>query len=409
MPKDVLNKLEQLWLRAWSMILIEMSAEEISWLFCSARHLSLLSTRRTAIILTRARLVAGLFAVLTPLWIVIDIIVFPREVWIGLAGARVAASLAFGALIQIKWRIDRRSDAYKALGLLLAIPSVFYLFTYEHLALFELHGMQGAIATGYTFLPFVMLAGLSVFPLTLVECIGFATPMLLMPIAGAALSGAPVDLPAQGVTVWLLLLIVSVSALAGLSQLGFMIVFIREAIRDSMTGCFTRSSGEELLDLQFILATRVNAPLALAFIDLDHFKHINDSFGHEAGDKVLRNATMQLRTHLRAGDMLARWGGEEFVLIMPNTTGEQACLGLQRVCEVGLGMTPDNKPVTASIGVAERMADGVWDWVELVAKADNRMYEAKKAGRNRMIGCDSVEAPSAAVAPYEREFAEQRS
>lgn len=405
MPKDLLEKLEALWLRGWSMILIEMSAEEISWLFCSARHLSLLSTRRTAIILTRVRLVAGLFAVLTPLWIVIDMVVFPRAVWFGLAGARLAASLAFAVLVSKRWRIDSRIDAYKALGLLLAIPSVFYLFTYEHLALFQLHGMQGAIATGYTFLPFVMLAGLSVFPLTLVECIAFAIPMLLMPVAAASLSGVPIDLPAQGVTIWLLLLIVGVSALAGLSQLGFMIVFIREAIRDGMTGCFTRSSGEELLDLQFVLASRINAPLALAFIDLDHFKHVNDRFGHEAGDRVLRNASLQLRTHLRAGDMLARWGGEEFLLIMPNTTASQACLGLQRVCDAGLGTTPDGQPVTASVGVAERLADGVWDWVELVAKADNRMYEAKKAGRNRMIGCDT-EIPTKQACRHDEEVAE---
>lgn len=392
MPIGMLEKLEKLWLRAWSMILIEMSAEEIGWLFCAARHLSLLSTRRTAVILTRVRLVAGLFAVLTPLWIVIDMLVFPADVWHGLALARVAASLAFGGILFVKWHIDSRAQAYRALGYLLAIPTAFFLYTYEHLALFELHGMQGAIATSYTFLPFVMLAGLSIFPLTMVECISFAVPMLLTPLAATALSGAYVDLAAQGVTIWLLLLIVAVSALAGLSQLGFMIVFIREAIRDSMTGCFTRNSGEELLDLQFVLSSRVSAPLALAFIDLDHFKQINDSFGHEAGDRILKNATQQLRMHLRAGDILARWGGEEFVLIMPSTTARQACQGLQRVCEVGLGRTPDDKPVTASIGVAERQADDAWDWSELVAKADARMYEAKKAGRNRMVGCEDLDA-----------------
>jgi len=202
------------------------------------------------------------------------------------------------------------------------------------------------------------------------------------------LNGMNVALPSLAVTIWLLLLIVSVSALAGLSQLGFMIVFIREAIRDSMTGCFTRHSGEELLDLQFVLSSRINAPLALAFIDLDHFKQVNDEFGHEAGDAVLRNATQQMRKHLRAGDMLARWGGEEFVLIMPNTTARQACQGLERACEVGLGRTQDDRPVTASIGIAERLADGATDWTELVAKADARMYEAKQSGRNRIIGCD---------------------
>jgi diguanylate cyclase (GGDEF)-like protein len=377
--------LAKVWRHAWSLILIEMTAEEVGWLFCPGGHLSLLSKRRTAVILTRVRLVAGLFAILTPLWIGIDMAVFPAEIWQDLAWARLLASLAFGGIVVARWSIDSRRQQYGALGVLLAIPSLFFLFSYSHIAAFELEGLQKAIASGYTFLPFVMLAGLSIFPLTLIECVAFAAPMLSMPIIAATMTGAQLDWPSLGVTVWLLLLIVSVSALAGLSQLAFMIVFIREAIRDNMTGCFTRNSGEELLDLQFILSTRIHAPLALAFIDLDHFKHVNDSFGHEAGDQVLRNATTQLRKHLRAGDILARWGGEEFILIMPNATIGQAHQGLQRVYDLGLGAAPDGKRITASIGLAERVEDCAKDWSELVEIADARMYQAKQAGRNRIV------------------------
>lgn len=378
--------LAKLWRRAWSAILIEMTAEEVGWLFRPSGHLSLLSKRRTAVILTRVRLVAGLFAVLTPLWIAVDILVFPPELWHGLAWARLAASAGFGVLVVARWSIDVPRDAYRALALLLGVPSAFFLFSYAHIAAFDLQGLQKAIGSGYTFLPFVMLAGLSIFPLTLLECVAFAIPMLAMPLLGASMSAVAMDLPALGVTVWLLLLIVGVSALAGLSQLAFMIVFIREAIRDGMTGCFTRNSGEELLDLQFILSTRIHAPLSLAFIDLDHFKRINDSFGHEAGDQVLRNATRQLREQLRAGDILARWGGEEFVLILPNTNLAQARMGLQRVFQAGFGKAPDGRPVTASVGLAERIEDEARDWADLVEKADARMYQAKQAGRNRLVG-----------------------
>jgi GGDEF domain-containing protein len=83
---------------------------------------------------------------------------------------------------------------------------------------------------------------------------------------------------------WLLALITGVSTLAGMSQLAFMIALVRQAIRDPLTGVFSRRSGEETLDLQFTIAQRSNAALSIAFIDLDHFKSINDSFGHEAGD-----------------------------------------------------------------------------------------------------------------------------
>jgi diguanylate cyclase (GGDEF)-like protein len=367
------------------MILIEMSAEEVGWLFRPGEHLSLLSKRRTSVILTRVRLVAGLFGILTPLWIVVDVLVFPPEIWHGLAWARGVASAGFAAIVFARWKQDSQREAYLALASMLVVPSAFFLFSYVHIAGFDLAGLQKAVGSGYTFLPFVMLAGLSIFPLTLLECMALALPTLAMPMLAAIISNAHTDAATLGVTIWLLLLIVGVSALAGLSQLAFMIVFIREAIRDSMTGCFTRNSGEELLDLQFILSTRIQAPLALAFIDLDHFKHINDTFGHEAGDHVLRNATQQLRKHLRAGDILARWGGEEFVLILPNANRNQAMQGLQRVCEAGLGKAPDGAPVTASIGVAERIEDRAGDWAELVEIADSRMYQAKQSGRNRIV------------------------
>ena len=104
------GRLAKLWLHAWSMILTEMTAEEVCWLFWPAGHLSLLSTRRAAVILTRVKLVGGLFAILTPLWIVIDMLVFPPEVWHGLAWARVAASAAFSTLLLVKWRIEKLAD-----------------------------------------------------------------------------------------------------------------------------------------------------------------------------------------------------------------------------------------------------------------------------------------------------------
>ncbi|HEY6895625.1 MAG TPA: diguanylate cyclase [Rhodocyclaceae bacterium] len=392
MPREAIAKL---WLRAWSMILVEMTAEEVVWLFWPGGHLSLLSNRRSAIIVTRVRLLAGLFAILTPLWIIIDMAVFPAEVWRGLAGARVAASLAFGAVLAATQRTAGLGGAYKGLAFLLTIPAAFFLYSYEHMAQFTLNGLPGAIATGYGFLPFVMLAGLSIFPLTLAESLVFSLPMLLMPVIATMLTTPHLDLPLISMTIWLSLLIVGVAALAGLSQLAFMIVFIREAIRDNMTGCFTRHSGEELLDLQFVLATRVNAPLALAFVDIDHFKRINDNFGHEAGDMVLKGAAAQLRKHLRAGDMLTRWGGEEFLLIMPNTTAQHAHQALMRVCESGLGLTPDQQRVTASIGIAERQLDHASDWAGLVAKADARMYQAKQTGRNRLVGLDCALTPQA--------------
>jgi diguanylate cyclase (GGDEF)-like protein len=167
-----------------------------------------------------------------------------------------------------------------------------------------------------------------------------------------------------------------------------MIALVRQAVRDPLTGVFSRSSGEEVVELQFSIASRSGAPLSVAFIDLDHFKSVNDRFGHDAGDRVLINMTEIVNRNLRRGDVLARWGGEEFLLIMPNTDVEKAEAAIARLRSIGFGSRPDNAPVTASIGIAERSAMQAADWKALVDMADQRMYRAKQSGRDRMFSRD---------------------
>jgi diguanylate cyclase (GGDEF)-like protein len=379
--------LSRLWQRAWSLLLVELNGQEINWLLRPRGHISLLASRRISMILSRVRLIAGLFALLTPLWIVVDIITFPKTIWIGLALGRLVATAAFIAILLSLKRLESVTSAHRALALLLLIPTLFFIYSHLHLSAFQLDGVQAGFATGYAYLPFVMLAGLSIFPLTLIEGVVFAAPMLLAQAVAAALQVSILSWPTLAAGLWLLALIASVSILAGLSQLALMIVLVREAIRDKMTGCFSRQSGEELLELQFKLAVRSGAPVAVAFFDLDHFKSVNDVFGHDAGDLVLTRFAENLRGHLRTGDMLIRWGGEEFLLLMPNITGAQADFALQRLRLTGFGQRPDNTPVTASIGIAERQSDTADSWRRLVEIADARMYEAKRTGRDRIVGC----------------------
>ncbi|HEX8961732.1 MAG TPA: GGDEF domain-containing protein [Rhodocyclaceae bacterium] len=384
-----MNKtLHRLWHQAWATILVEMSDQEIGWLVRARNHISLLDKRRTTMIVSRVRLIAGLFALLTPMWIAVDVAAFPQEVWLPLVVARLFATAAFALLMWSSRRMHTMKDAYRALAILRAIPTAFFLFSHGHMTKFHLEGIQAAFSTGYAFLPFVMLAGLSIFPLTLLEAVAFVSPLLLMEALGAITRVAVLDWPTFAASFWLMVLIAGVSTLAGLSQLAFIIVLVREAIRDGMTGCFSRQSGEELMELQFILSNRSGSALTAVFIDLDHFKEINDRFGHDAGDRALIGAVEALRSHLRMGDMLTRWGGEEFLLIMPNTTAPMACKALARVREQGFGLRPDGTRMTASMGIAERVRDGADDWRQLVEFADKRMYTAKQGGRDRVVGCD---------------------
>lgn len=376
-----------LWTRLTGLMPGELNRSELVWLLAPHAHLPLLTRRRATMVVHRVRLFAFLFTVLTPLWSVIDYLVFPVSLWLPLAAMRTAATVAFALLVFCYRPSGNLFDAYRAMALLFAIPTAFYVGSHQLMAGIDLSGFSAAIASGYAFLPFVLLAGLSIFPLTLAESLMFAVPILLAQGVSGLMRWPHLDWPTFTGAFWLLTLIASVSTLAGISQLAFMIALVRQAVRDPLTGVFSRRSGEETLEMHFTIARRTDAPLAVAFFDLDHFKSVNDRFGHEAGDQVLTQAANAIAGKLRRGDMLVRWGGEEFLLILPNTTRDEALITLQRLRQGGFGTRPDGTLVTASIGIAERREDGAEDWKPLVELADQRMYRAKEGGRDRIV-CD---------------------
>jgi len=381
-----MNRLSELiWHRLTGLMPGELKESEMSWLLSPRQHLPLVTRRRATVIVNRVRLFAFLFAVLTPLWSVVDFVVFPFPLWLNLALMRFAACAAFTTLLVYYRPNGDLVDAYRAMGILFLIPTVFYVASHTLLSNFQLSGLSAAIGAGYAFLPFVLLAGLSIFPLTLAESLLVSSPILLAQGVSGYLRWPAMDWPSFAGAFWLLVLITGVATLAGMSQLAFMIVLVRQAIRDPLTGVFSRRSGEEVMDLQFTIASRNNAPVSVAFFDIDHFKSVNDKFGHEAGDKVLSDVTAMVSANLRRGDTLARWGGEEFVLIMPNTGVTEAEAAIARLRSVGFGMRPDNARITASIGIAERTADMIDDWKGLVDLADKRMYQAKQTGRDRVV------------------------
>lgn len=378
------------WQRLSGLLSVELKQTELNMLVSPGQHLSLLTRRRATMIVNRVRLFALLFAVLTPLWSIVDLVVFPFPLWINLAMMRLMAGAAFASLVIHYRPSGELFNAYRALAMLFAIPAVFYVTSSTLLNSYQLTGFSAAIGAGYAFLPFVLLAALAIFPLTLVENLIIASPILIAQGLSGVMRWSALDWPSFAGAFWLLVLITGVSTLAGMSQLAFMTALVGQAIRDPLTGVFSRRSGEEVLELQFTIASRSDAALSIAFIDLDHFKNINDRFGHEAGDTALVQMTGIVSSNLRHGDVLTRWGGEEFLLIMPNTDLAQAQAALQRMRSIGFGLRPDGAALTASIGIAERSADQSENWKTLVEVADQRMYQAKQGGRDRVVGATLV-------------------
>jgi two-component system cell cycle response regulator len=168
------------------------------------------------------------------------------------------------------------------------------------------------------------------------------------------------------------------------------------ALRDSLTKVFNRKHFNDLLAKEFAFATRHSAPLALLFIDLDHFKNVNDSFGHPAGDYVLAEVSGVLASGIRSEDVLARFGGEEFCVLCRGTDKAGALeLGerLRReIAERRYIFGGKIIPVTISVGVALMPDPAMTQPASLLAAADRALYEAKRAGRNRVMVAGQGEA-----------------
>ena len=359
-------------------------------LFFRRGQLALVESRRAELILFRAKVVSWLFAVLTPLWIPVDLWVFPAPLGLHFTILRLMAALAFVGLALLCQRSKDMVVAHNVLGGLLIIPTTFFLICQPLLAQYQITGqLEQSVAASYSFLPFVMVAGLSVFPITALEGVALCVPLWLANL-GIAYAGYHV-LPFETHlgAIWLLVLISAVATMAGMSQLHFMQQILTQASRDGLTSAYTRPFGEELLEIHYALAQRNEKHFTLAFVDLDDFKSVNDRFGHDQGDEVLKNAAATLQGILRSTDLLIRWGGEEFLIVLPDTALGDAKTPLNRIRENGLGLRPDGRKMTASIGVAERVADNGNTWMALVEVADHRMYAAKQTGKNRIIMDDT--------------------
>jgi diguanylate cyclase (GGDEF)-like protein len=169
------------------------------------------------------------------------------------------------------------------------------------------------------------------------------------------------------------------------------------SLRDGLTGCYTRAHGVDSIGRALGLARRTGRPLSVVMFDVDHFKRINDELGHLRGDDLLRSVGEILGRALRSSDVACRYGGDEFLVVCPDTP----LLGAQQVAEclrreiaaLTVGNAESTRQVTSSFGVASSLA-GETESSALIERADAALYVAKRAGRNRFRVANANPAPA---------------
>lgn len=157
-----------------------------------------------------------------------------------------------------------------------------------------------------------------------------------------------------------------------------------EARVDDLTGISNRRDFLEKVTNVMAVCSESEHPFSLIMFDLDNFKRVNDNHGHQVGDQVLHKTSSVVQGNVRAGDLFARWGGEEFLLALPGVSGHRACLLAEKLRQVIADVSyPQGLRMTASFGVAQAQKNEAF--ADLLERVDQAMYSAKRSGRNRVV------------------------
>jgi diguanylate cyclase (GGDEF)-like protein len=183
-----------------------------------------------------------------------------------------------------------------------------------------------------------------------------------------------------------------------------------QAMRDALTGLYNRRFLDESLGSELHRARRTSTVMAVAMIDVDHFKQFNDSWGHEAGDLVLQVLGRLLQKQVRNYDLACRYGGEELAVLMPGCSALEALPRLDQIRAQVAALRVDFKgrtlpPVTVSIGLTDAMQDSA---EAVLRRADMALYQAKRRGRNRVVLADKRDGDAAAATPDDADGAQTR-
>ena len=174
------------------------------------------------------------------------------------------------------------------------------------------------------------------------------------------------------------------------------------AATDPLTGLYNRRHFGKVIEQLFAEAQRYDSELSCVMVDLDGYKKLNDSFGHQVGDQLLVMAAKAISANLRRMDVAARYGGDEFVLLLPRASGHEATAVVTRIRDdfrlASAALLRQPEGVTMSIGIGSLRGDNVAETEQLIARADAALYRAKAEGRNRIIVSEALSAAGPTMA-----------
>ena len=336
-------------------------------------------TIRAEYISVRLWLMCLFFAVSVPVFSFFDFYFLPNEQASYLLIARIGLSLMLLVMARFLNKNAKIQCVRVIMPLAFLVPMLFAI-TCMHILNTDAVTEIPAI---FTMMPFLILAMLGLFPLTL--CGGvFVIFAVLVPFLCHELLLSGHTIAETLNNLWLFCLFAGVSLWLQAAQLAMLMTLYRESTIDPLTNLMNRRALMRIAKQD----KAVTANMSVLMMDLDRFKRINDTYGHAAGDKVLKAVAKQVKQELRQSDIVARYGGEEFIAILPELSLQQAkevanrVLASVRSLAIPIG-GGEQLSVTTSIGIAQRHDN---EHIEaLFNRADELLYQAKETGRNKIV------------------------
>lgn len=335
---------------------------------------------RSEYLRSRIATICAIFIVLTPFWTLFDLFLLPTDTLPIVLSARVIMFLGLIAT----WYSSSKSQSTTRLNLLLSGLTLSLLGLFYAAVLISLTEHIPSPLIGYSFIPFLLVATLGIFPFTLIESFSLGFGLLCLQFFSAFITGTSFSYQSLQ-DLWLLAALLCIVMTTNHFHLSLLRLY-RQATHDPLTGLLNRVALERRT--AHIENQTVRPATAITLLDLDHFKRINDQYGHSVGDEVLRAFAALIKQEIKSTDITCRYGGEEFLIICTGLTKEQAINQAERIrskTEQLRIQTLEHNAISITISLGLSMLKPKERVTEAIQRADECLYLAKRTGRNRLV------------------------
>lgn len=354
----------------------------LSDILSTDNHTDDFKVTRSEYMLSRLRVLLIFFIVAVPAWLIIDLYTLSWEHFKPMIAVRISMS----AVLLMICLQSTKKVGQKQTSVLLALTMLATMLFYAASILIVNSGAQEMPLAGYTVIPFLAISVMGLFPATILLSTSIMAMMAFIYIGLETYLGNLFSIEVFD-ALWIMAMTCGVTICIQSGQLLMLLKLYRESTRDPLTGLINRRVLMKQLTAEIEMQETIDRPFSVLMADLDRFKRVNDEYGHLVGDSVLKATARLIAIELRSSDVVARFGGEEFVVALPGQIGDEALHVAERIrqrFEQTRVAIPDGIKIAISVSLGVTEYEPGERVEATLARVNATLYKAKEQGRNRV-------------------------